>query len=360
MRSGKLASKLGVAVLTAATLISNVGTITTMAATNEQTIGIKGTVKAVSTLDVTVPVQPLEFTIDTDGVFSSTAKKITNHTEVPVYTYVTEVYGTSGDYPSIVNSSAYGDWSSIEHTATIERMALQLNSNELSDVYKTSSSDKSNSNSYVKLGKVDAFNGDLELQLTGNYGRAWYNAEDIVFTYTANMLFTTIEDNFGTGSAYTGTITADISENYSDNAAIAEAAGYTTLTHGTNFTSKTVGNTPDDETITIQYIGWKDNTDGTADIYVKYDSTCDTCAYTFGPGSSSYNTIADGKLKLAGTDLEVSFTISSDILQTLVDDGGLNISINPQGSSVGSLNAAARFFINKATISDISSGVTGA
>lgn len=365
MKSRKIASKLGVAVLTAATLIGSMGTVPAMAATNEQTIGINGTVSAVSTLDITVPVQPLAFTIDSNGTFSSTAKTVTNNTVIPVYAYVTEVYGASGNYPALVNSNEYGDWSSINHDATIARMALQLNSNELSEIYQTDSVTKSDSGNYIALGSIAADNGELNLQLTGNYGKAWNNATDINFSYTANMLFTTIEGNFGTGgsggssgggsSSYEATLTAAISENYSTYASAAESSGYTTLAYNTNFTSFVNGNTQNDETITIKYIGWKDNANGTADIYVKYDSTCDVYAYTFGPDSSTYNTFASKQSQSAGTDNELNFTISSTDLQTLVSDNGLNIGINPQ---IG--NARAMFFINRTTISTIQSGVTGA
>ena len=368
MKSRKIASKLGVAVLTAATLIGSMGTVPAMAATNEQTIGINGTVKAISTLDITVPVQPLEFTIDSNDNFSSPAKTITNNTAIPVYAYVTEVYGASGNYPALVNANAYGDWSGIEHEATIARMALQLNSNELSAVYQTDSVTKSDSGNYIALGSIAADNGELNLQLTGNYGKTWNNATDINFSYTANMLFTTIEGNFGTGgssgsggssgggsSSYEATLTAAISENYSTYASAAESSGYTTLAYNTDFTSFVNGNTQNDETITIKYIGWKDNANGTADIYVKYDSTCDVYAYTFGPGSSTYNTFASKQSQSAGNDVELTFTIAKSDLQTLVSDNGLNIAINPQ---VGS--ASAMFFINGTTISAIHDGVTGA
>lgn len=364
MKSRRIASKLGVAVLTAATLIGSMGTVPAIAATNEQTIGIKGTVTAISTLDVTVPVQPLEFTIDNEGAFSSTAKKISNQTAVPVYAYMTEVYGASGNYPALVNANAYGDWSGLDHEATIARMALQLNSNELATIYQADSVTKSDSGNYISLGVINANTGELNLQLTGNNGKAWNNATDIVFTYTANMLFTTIEGNFGSGSggssggggsSYAATLTANISDDYSTYAATAESSGYTTLTYNADFTSFVNGNTPNDETITIKYIGWKDNANGTADIYVKYDSTCDVYAYTFGPGSSTYNTFASKQSQSAGTDNELSFTISSTDLQTLVNDNGLNIAINPQIGSAG-----AHFFINRTTIYTIQSGVTGA
>ena len=373
MRVKKKASKLGVSVLTAATLMASLGTVPAMAATNEQTIGITGTVKAISTLDITVPVQPLEFTINNDGVFSSEAKQIKNHTAIPVYAYMTEVYGTSGDYPELVNANAYGDWSGLDHNATIARMALQMNGKELASIYKTDSTTKSDTGSYIELGTIEKDTGVLDMQLTGNSGKAWNNATDIVFTYKANMLFTTIEGNFGNGSSSSGsgssgsgssgggsseyakTLTATVSENYSTYATTAEASGYNTLTYNTDFTSFVNGHTENDETITIKYIGWKDNADGTADIYVKYDSTCDIYAYTFGPGSSTYNTYASKQSKSAGTDNELSFTISSTELQTLVSDNGLNIAINPQ---IG--NASASFFINGTTISTISSGVTGA
>lgn len=199
MKSRKVVSKIAVVVLAAATLIGSMGTVPAMAATSEQTIGIKGKVTAVSTLDITVPVQPLAFTIDSNGNFSSPAKTVTNNTAIPVYAYVTEVYGASGNYPELVNSNTYGDWSGIEHDATIARMALQLNSNELSRVYQVNSTNKSSSSNYIALGSVAGNGGELNLQLTGNYGKAWNNAEDIVFTYNANMIFTTIEGNFGNG-----------------------------------------------------------------------------------------------------------------------------------------------------------------
>lgn len=199
MKSRKIASKLGVVILTAATLIGSMGRVQAMAATSEQTIGISGTVTSISTLDVTVPVQPLEFTIDNEGVFTSTAKTISNQTAVPVYTYITEVYGASGNCPEIINSTAYGDWSSLDHDATLAKMALQLNGNELARVYQQDSATKSEAGNYIALGVIPEVSGELNLQLTGNNGKDWRNAEDIVFSYNANILFTTIEGNFGNG-----------------------------------------------------------------------------------------------------------------------------------------------------------------
>lgn len=364
MKSRKIASKLGVAALTVMTALSSVGDIPVNAATNEQTIGIKGTVSAISTLDITVPVQPLEFVINNDGVFSSEAKQIENHTAVPVYAYMTEVYGASGNYPALVNANTYDDWSGIDHDTTIARMALQLNSNELSAVYQTDNVTKSDSGNYIALGSIAADNGELNLQLTGNYGKAWNNATDINFSYTANMLFTTIEGNYGNGGnsgggggypSYEATLTAEISGDYSSYAATAESSGYATLAYNTDFSSFVNGNTPNNETITIKYIGWKDNANGTADIYVKYDSTCDVYAYTFGTGSSTYNTFESKQSQSAGTNNELNFTISSADLQTLINDNGLNIVINPQ---IG--NASAMFYINGTAITNIQSGVTGA
>lgn len=212
MKSRKIASKLGVTALTVMTALSSIGAIPVNAATNEQTIGINGTVKAISTLDITVPVQPLEFAIDSDGNFGSPAKTITNNTILPVYAYVTEVYGSSGNYPELVNSNTYADWSSIGHDETIAKMALQLNSNELSTIYQTDSVTKSDSANYIELGSIAADNGELNLWLSGNYGKAWNNAEDVNFSYTANMLFTTIEGNFGNGGSggSGGTVTQSI------------------------------------------------------------------------------------------------------------------------------------------------------
>lgn len=367
----KKAKQLGVSVLTAATLMASLGTVPALAATNEQTIGIKGTVSAISTLDITVPVQPLEFTINNDGVFSSDAKQIENHTAVPVYAYMTEVYGASGNYPALVNANAYGDWSGLDHDATIARMALQMNGNDLSSIYKTDSATKSDTGNYIALGSIDKDTGVLGMQLTGNSGKAWNNATDIVFTYKANMLFTTIEGNFGNGGGagstgganqYKNNLTVNISNDYDTYATTAEAAGYHTLKYSNNPTENTQfnlfksnGNTANNETITVKYLGWKDNANGTAELYVKYDTTCDVLSYQFGAGSSSYNTMNNKQEQTAGTDNELKYTVAKADLGTLITDGGLNISINPKEGSTG-----FSLFLNANVIEAIKNGVTGA
>lgn len=367
----KKVKQLGVSVLTAATLMASLGTVPALAATNEQTIGIKGTVSAISTLDITVPVQPLEFTINNDGLFSSDAKQIENHTSIPVYAYMTEVYGASGDYPALVGANTYGDWSGLDHDATIARMALQMNGKELSTIYKTDSATKSDTGNYIALGSIEKDTGVLGMQLTGNSGKAWNNATDVVFTYKANMLFTTIEGNFGNGggSGSTGGVTnpqnkltVNISDDYNTYATTAEAAGYNTLTYSNNPTGSTQfnlfkpnGNTTNPETITVKYLGWKDNTNGTAELYVKYDTTCDVLSYQFGAGSSSYNTMNNKQEQTAGTDNELKCTVAKADLDTLITDGGLNININPKDGNTG-----FSLFLNTNVLEAIKNGVTGA
>lgn len=339
MRAKKKASKLGVSVLTAATLMASLRTVPAMAATNEQTIGIKGTVSAISTLDVTVPVQPLEFTINNEGTFSSEAKSITNHTAVPVYAYLTEVYGSSGDYPALVSANAYGDWSGLDHDATIARMALQINGNELSTIYKTDSSTKSDTSAYIALGSIDADTGTLGMQLTGNSGKAWNNATDVEFAYKANMLFTTIEGNFGNGSnsgsgsssggSTTIQFTEYINSNYADYAQTAEAAGYTTLTYNTDFTFSGSGK-PDADKITINYIGYKVDGDN-VELYTSFTTGYETEVSTFGAGAGTYNNYANHKTYDPDNNIDFKETITKENIQKCITDGGLNIRYGSQG-----------------------------
>lgn len=292
MRAKKKASKLGVSVLTAATLMASLGTVPAMAATNEQTIGIKGTVSAISTLDVTVPVQPLEFTISNEGAFSSEAKSITNHTAVPVYAYLTEVYGSSGDYPALVSGDAYGDWSGLDHDATIARMALQINGNELSTIYKTDSSIKSDTSAYIALGSIDADTGTLGMQLTGNSGKAWNNATDVEFAYKANMLFTTIEGNFGNGSSSSG----------SDSGGGSSSGGSTTQANKTY--------TNGDGDIALQLANITDDISGEATVQVYFSKALNQVEY------NSLNVQEFG----AGAGTKTDVSVSSNIVSFKDDD----------------------------------------
>ncbi len=231
-------------------------------------------------------------------------------------------------------------------------------------------------NTYMEKSSTEDFadiandTGVLGMQLTGNSGKAWENATDVVFTYKANMLFTTIEGNFGNGggSGSTGgvnqpqnALTVNISDDYNTYATTAEAAGYNTLTYTNNPTDnthfnlfKSNGNTTNPETITVKYLGWKDNTNGTAELYVKYDTTGDVSSYLFGAGSSSYNTMNSKQEQTAGTDNELKLTIAKTDLDTLITDGGLNINISPKDGNTG-----FSLFLGTNVLEAIKTGITG-
>ena len=187
--------KLGLSILAIATIVSTLSPTAALAATNEQSMGVAGTVDAISTIDITIPIKSLDFHVDNDGNLKAEQKTVTNNTSIPVYAYVTEVYKGSENAPSIVNTSAHDDWSSLSYDETKSEIALQINSKELAPVYHANDTELSDSSDYVALGKIES-GATLNMDLTGKAGKDWKNARDISFNYNANMIFTTIEDVF--------------------------------------------------------------------------------------------------------------------------------------------------------------------
>ena len=187
--------KLGLSILAMATIVNTLSPTAALAATNEQSMGVAGTVDAISTIDITIPIKSLDFHVDNDGNLTAEQKTVTNNTSIPVYAYVTEVYKGSENAPSIVNTSAHGDWSSLSYDETKSEIALQINSKELAPVYHANDTELSDSSDYVALGKIES-GATLNMDLTGKAGKDWKNARDISFNYNANMIFTTIEDIF--------------------------------------------------------------------------------------------------------------------------------------------------------------------
>lgn len=187
--------KLGLSILAIATIVNTLSPTAALAATNEQSMGVAGTVDAISTIDITIPIKSLDFHVDNDGNLTAEQKTVTNNTSIPVYAYVTEVYKGSENAPSIVNTSAHDDWSSLSYDETKSEIALQINSKELAPVYHANDTELSDSSDYVALGKIES-GATLNMDLTGKAGKDWKNARDISFNYNANMIFTTIEDIF--------------------------------------------------------------------------------------------------------------------------------------------------------------------
>lgn len=187
--------KLGLSILAMATIVNTLSPTAALAATNEQSMGVAGTVDAISTIDITIPIKSLDFHVDNDGNLTAEQKTVTNNTSIPVYAYVTEVYKGSENAPSIVNTSAHDDWSSLSYDETKSEIALQINSKELAPVYHANDTELSDSSDYVALGKIES-GATLNMDLTGKAGKDWKNARDISFNYNANMIFTTIEDVF--------------------------------------------------------------------------------------------------------------------------------------------------------------------
>lgn len=283
--------KLGLSILAMATIVSTLSPTAALAATNEQSMGVAGTVDAISTIDITIPIKSLDFHVDNDGNLTAEQKTVTNNTSIPVYAYVTEVYKGSENAPSIVNTSAHDDWSSLSYDETKSEIALQINSKELAPVYHANDTELSDSSDYVALGKIES-GATLNMDLTGKAGKDWKNARDISFNYNANMIFTTIEDVFTDPD---DPYAEYVSRTYKKNTY--ESYGYSTPTKLAYDKSGMSGFSlakPSNSTITgsdfkVDYVGYKKcdehihgDEDASIMIKIKWSSNGEQCFMTMG------------------------------------------------------------------------------
>ena len=322
-RIKNLISKTGVVALTVASVLEIYNPVQLMAA------GIKGTVSAISSLDVTVPVQALSFTIDNQGNFiADNNKKIINNSVIPIYAYLTDAYTEQDDVPIIVRTDSVDDWASLSHEDTISKIALKLNNKEIADVYHYAPEPSFEPEKYLALGVISADNGELPLTLEGSNGKDWRNATDLSFTYSVDMMFTSVENYFSdsTGSVLT------VSESYNSGHGSYDSAitsnGYTAMALTTDFTLENDG-TEANTQIGINTLGYKVEGDN-AYFFIGFDAgySTKTWSYSNKNGASLTEYAYSGLIidREAGAGNEITVEVSKENIQNIINNGdGLNI-----------------------------------
>lgn len=166
-------------------------------------MAIYGTVEPVQMIDVTLPVNGLQFTINADRTISWVDTEILSNSPAPLVVNMIEageatltgdevgVYNVGGA-PALVADNFHSDWNNLTRAQSKASIAISVNGNNIS----TASTDTP-----VAMGEIaSAYGEDADgnfqantqtLDVTGSalYGKAWDNTEDLLYKYDTVLEF---------------------------------------------------------------------------------------------------------------------------------------------------------------------------
>ena len=164
---------------------------------------IVGTIEALNMIDVTLPVNGLQFVIKADRTIDWVDAEIINNSAAPlnvtmisageaVLSTEEEAAGYNAEgAPALVADDKFDDWNNLTKSQTKANIAISVNGENISDVANTPVSLGSLASAYGE----DA-NGDFEavpqtLAVTGSalYGKAWDNTSDMLLKYDTVLEF---------------------------------------------------------------------------------------------------------------------------------------------------------------------------
>lgn len=188
---------------------------------------LTGTVSAVTTMDVTIPVGGINFTIDSDSNISAQGIVITSNTAIPISVSVLDatsleagdttdgLSATTLKAPTLVAADTYTaeQWNNLTKAETVDKIAIALKQVDITaegaagTALTEATSDTLKVTTPVQLGNLEANKSlahlesgygeaskvgiNLETSTTyTNYGKAWVNDSDIVFRYLTTLEFT--------------------------------------------------------------------------------------------------------------------------------------------------------------------------
>lgn len=171
--------------------------------TGQGNLEVVGTVEPVTMIDVTLPINGLQFTINADRTITWVDAEITSNSPAPltismlqakVATLTTEEQSTYnvGGAPSLVADDAFEDWNNLTKAQSKANIAISVNGSNIS----TATSDAPVSLGDVESAYGEAADGSFEanpqtLALTGSalYGKAWDNTANMQYKYDTIIEF---------------------------------------------------------------------------------------------------------------------------------------------------------------------------
>lgn len=155
---------------------------------NERPMTLTGTVSAINTLDITIPITGLSFVIDENRDFIGQTSIIKNNQSFPLEVYILDINKNTTE-PDVVAENTFSEyeWNNLSMEQTLSNIALKINGIELYPVYGNTAKDE---NLAIKLGQLKSgydTEQTLELVPGAQYGKNFGHSEIINLQY--NIVF---------------------------------------------------------------------------------------------------------------------------------------------------------------------------
>lgn len=145
---------------------------------NSTSIEIIGLVEPITTLNVIVPLN-INFTIDANRKFIASDAKIISNCPAPLRVSILNVE-KGYNAPNLIHEDDFTehDWNNLSRQQASQNIALSLNGKSLADI--------GNEIGTLKSGFSEPT--ELNMEITGKYGKAWSNKSNLSFRYSLVLL----------------------------------------------------------------------------------------------------------------------------------------------------------------------------
>lgn len=146
---------------------------------------VTGTVHPVTTMDISIPLNGITFTIDEDRNFHGNVAEIKSNCIFPLDVVLMNITGKTADEPEIVLDDTYTDkqWNNLSRKETNSKIALSLNDMNLTNIYNNGTFDDTKS---IKVGELpSAYDTEQVINLTpsAKYGKNFGNKAEKAIQY---------------------------------------------------------------------------------------------------------------------------------------------------------------------------------
>lgn len=176
---------------------------TTTNGTVDGNMSIYGTVEPIIIIDITLPVNGLQFTINADRTISWIDTEVISNSPAPLNVSIiyadkatlaaeeVGVYNIDGA-PSLVEDNRFSDWNNLSRAESKANIAISVNGENISSASTTNPIEIGNILSAYGEdtdGNFQANPQTLDINGSAFYGKAWDNSEDLLFKYDTVLAF---------------------------------------------------------------------------------------------------------------------------------------------------------------------------
>lgn len=150
----------------------------------QEGLTMTGIVSPITTIDISIPLDSLSFTIDENRNLTAETTQIINNSQYPLDMYILSIESIN-DAPSIIAKDTYTEkeWNNLSAIDTLKYISISVNDNELYEVFNNT---ERNHDLAILIGRLKSgFAGaeTLDLVPSAQYGKSFFNTEDLVVQY---------------------------------------------------------------------------------------------------------------------------------------------------------------------------------